>query len=236
VAAIQAALRANSRCIVVLVGGSTYTMEEWRHQVPSILMAWYPGMEGGHALARVLFGDVNPSGRMPLTTPRSETQLPPFDEFADTAAYGPYHGYTLADRSDQEPAFPFGYGLSYTTYAYANLTVRRPRVPADGTVEVNVDVTNTGARAGEEVVQLYVGFEGSKVERPVRLLRGFRKVALAPGETKTVALPVAVKDLAWYDVGAKAWRVEAMSYGIFVGPSSRRADLLEARVTVTEDR
>ena len=234
VAVIRAACEANPRCVVVLVGGSVYTMEEWRHTVPSILMAWYFGMEGGHALARVLFGDVNPSGRMPLTTPRDEQQLPPFDEFADAIEYGPYHGYTLLDRTGQEPAFPFGHGLSYTTYAYANLGVVAPRVPADGTVEVAVDVTNTGTRAGEEVVQLYVGFEGSKVERPVKLLRGFKKVGLAPGETKTVRLSVPVKELAWYDVATKSWKVEPMTYGIFVGPSSRRADLLAASVTVID--
>ena len=150
-------------------------------------MAWYFGMEGGHALARVLFGDVNPSGKMPLTTPKDESQLPFFDEFADKIEYGPYHGYTLVDKQKQEPAFPFGYGLSYTKYSYANLKVRTSVVPADGTVEVAVDVTNTGARAGEEVVQLYVAFDGSSVDRPVKLLRGFKKVSLAPGETKTVA-------------------------------------------------
>jgi beta-glucosidase len=230
---IQAACQASPRCVVVLVGGSVYTMEEWRHAVPSILMAWYFGMEGGHALARVLFGDVNPSGRMPLTTPSSEEQLPFFDEFADGIEYGPYHGYTLLDRTGEEPAFPFGHGLSYTTYAFSNLEVLTPRVPADGTVEVTVDVTNTGARAGEAVVQLYVGFEGSRIERPVKLLRGFAKVALAPGETMTVPLRVAAKDLAWYDVATGSWTVEPMTYGILVGASARRADLLAASVTVT---
>jgi beta-glucosidase len=234
VAVIQAASRSNPRCVVALVGGSVYTMEEWRHTVPAILMAWYFGMEGGHALARVLFGDVNPSGKMPLTTPKSEEQLPSFDEFADTVEYGPYHGYTLFDKKEREPAFPFGYGLSYTTYSYANLTALTPQVPADGTVEVTVDVTNTGARAGEEVVELYVGFDGSRLERPVKLLRGFEKVALAPGESKTVPLRVAAKDLAWYDSQTKTWKIEPMTYGIFVGPSSRRADLLATSVTVTE--
>jgi beta-glucosidase len=232
VAVIRAASRANPRCVVVLVGGSVYTMEEWRHTVPSILMAWYFGMEGGHALARVLFGDVSSSGRMPLTTPKSEEQLPSFDEFADAIEYGPYHGYTLLDRNGEEPAFPFGHGLGYTTYSYANLRVLTPRVPSDGTVDVTVDVTNTGARAGEEVVQLYVGFEGSSVERPVKLLRDFEKVALAPGETRSVALSVRAADLAWYDVASKSWRVEPMTYGIFVGPSSRRSDLLSATVSV----
>jgi beta-glucosidase len=230
---IQAAAKANPRCVVALVGGSVYTMEEWRQQVPAIMMAWYAGMEGGHALARLLFGDVNPSGKMPLTTPRDESQLPFFDEYADTIEYGPYHGYTLADKKGYEPAYPFGFGLSYTTYAYRNLKVASPSVAPDGKLEVTVDVTNTGSRAGEEVVQLYVGFEGSKVERPVKLLRAFAKMPLAPGETKTVPLSVAVKDLAWYDVQAKAWRVEPMTYTVLVGPSSRARDLLKASFEVT---
>jgi beta-glucosidase len=189
-------------------------------------------MEGGHALARVLFGDVNPSGKMPLTTPKDEAQLPFFDEFADSIEYGPYHGYTLFDKQGTEPAFPFGHGLSYTTFEYKNLRVVTPVVGVDGRVEVTVDVSNTGPRAGDEVVQLYVGFAGASVDRPVKLLRGFAKVALAPGETKTVPLSVAVGDLAWFDAGTKAWRVDEMTYGIFVGPSSRDADLLKGSVTV----
>jgi beta-glucosidase len=236
VTVIRAAAQANPRCVVALVGGSTYTMEEWKNDVPAILMAWYFGMEGGHALTRILFGDVNPSGKMPLTTPRDESQLPFFDEFADTIEYGPLHGYTLFDRNGQEPAFPFGHGLSYTTYSYANLKVLTPDVPADGTVEVAVDVTNTGARAGEEIVQLYVGFDGSKVERPVKLLRAFQKVALAPGETKTVALSFRVKDLASYDAATESWKVESMTYGIFVGPSSRPRDLLAASVEISSPK
>jgi beta-glucosidase len=232
VAVIQAASKANPRCIVALVGGSVYTMEEWRHEVPAILMAWYFGMEGGHALARVLFGDVNPSGKMPLTTPKNERQLPFFDEFADSITYGPFHGYTLFDKNREEPAFPFGYGLSYTTYSYAHLKVVTPTVGPDGRVEVTVEVTNSGTRAGEEIIQLYVGFEGSKVERPVKLLRAFSKVALAPGETKTVPLGVAVGDLAWYDVETKSWKIEPMTYGVFVGPSSRDSDLLKATFRV----
>jgi beta-glucosidase len=169
---------------------------------------------------------------MPLTTPKDESQLPFFDEFADSIENGPYHGYTLADKKGYEPAFPFGHGLSYTTYAYGNLRVAAPTVAPDGKVDVTVDVTNRGARAGEEVVQVYVGFDGSTVERPVKLLRAFAKVALVPGETKTVPLSVAVKDLARYDAGKKAWRVDATTYGVLVGPSSRASHLLKASFTV----
>src|SRR5262249_55321758 len=169
-------------------------------------------------------------------TPKHESQLPFFDEFADSIEYGPCHGYTLFDRTGEEPAYVFGYGLSYTRFAYGNLGVATPTVPPDGRVDVTVDVTNTGARAGEEVVQLYVGFEGSKVERPVKLLRAFTKVALAPGETKTVRLDIAVKDLAWYDVETKGWQVEPMTYAVLVGPSAGGTDLLKASFTVAAAR
>jgi len=229
---IAAATKASERTVVALVGGSVFTMEEWKDDVPAIVMAWYFGMEGGNALARVLFGDVNPSGKMPLTTPTGESQLPFFDEFADTSEYGPYHGYTLIDREGHEPTFPFGHGLSYTTYAYDDLTLGAPKVAPDGQLEVTVDVTNTGERAGEEIVQLYIGFEGSRVERPVKLLRAFDKVALEPGETKTVPLSVEVTELAWYNPDAGAWEIEPMTYGVFVGPSSRPDNLLQATFTV----
>jgi beta-glucosidase len=229
---IAAATKANPRCVVALVGGSVFTMEEWKDDVPAILMAWYFGMEGGHALARVLFGDVNSSGKMPLTTPRDESQLPFFDEFADRSEYGPYHGYTLIDRKGYEPTFPFGYGLSYTTYAYGNLKVLTPKVGSDGRLEVTVDVTNSGKRTGEEVVELYVGFSRSKVERPVKLLRAFAKVPLEPGQKKTVPLHVDAKDLAWFNPETSAWEIEPMTYEVFVGPSSRREDLLKGRFTV----
>lgn len=229
---IEAACAANPRCVVGLVGGSVFTMEEWKERVPSILMVWYHGMEGGNALARVLFGEVNPSGKMPLTTPKDESQLPYFDEFADEIEYGYFHGYTLFDEEGHEPAFPFGHGLSYTTWAYANLAVTTPELSPDGRLEVSVDVTNTGERAGEEVVQLYVGFPESAVERPVKLLRAFDKVALGPGETKTVALGVDVEELAWYDPEAGAWKTEPTAYSVLVGPSSRQADLLEARFRI----
>jgi beta-glucosidase len=231
---IEAATQANEHAVVALVGGSVFTVEEWKDDVPAILMAWYFGMEGGNALARVLFGEVNPSGKMPLTTPTDEAQLPFFDEFADQSEYGSYHGYTLFDREGHEAAFPFGHGLSYTTYAYENLNVGTPEAGPDGRLEVTVDVTNTGERAGEETVQLYVGFEGSKVERPVKLLRAFDKVALEPGETKTVPLSVEVKELAWFNPEANAWEIEPMAYGVFVGPSSRGEDLLQASFTVVD--
>jgi len=191
-------------------------------------------MEGGDAIARVLFGDVNPSGKLPFTIPKDATQLPPFSPFADSVTYGYYHGYTLFDKTGQEPEFPFGFGLSYTTFLTGIPRVLTSAVRRDGLVEVAVDVTNTGTRPGREVVQLYIRFDRSRVDRPKKLLRGFEKIALKPGETKTVHLSVPVRDLAWYNPGTRSWEVEAMSYQAAVGTSSLDEDLQNVKFKVVQ--
>jgi beta-glucosidase len=231
---ILAAAAENPRTIVVLIGGAAITVEEWHDKVGAILMAFYPGEQGGAAVARLLLGRANPSGRLPFTVPRDTSLLPHFDNTATNVVYGYYHGYTLADKQGWEPRYAFGYGLSYTTFAFANLALDAAEVRADGTVRASVDVANTGTRAGKVVVQLYAGFPESAVDRPVRILRGFEKVALAPGETRRLTLPFAVKDLAYYDTGAKAWVVERTRHTIWVGGSSRAADLLTASFRVTD--
>jgi beta-glucosidase len=225
VALIQAAARANRRCIVVLEGGSAIVMEPWRDAVPAILVAWYPGMEGGNAIAEVLFGDQNPSGKLPLVFPRSANQLVPFDPVAKTVTYGYYHGYRWMDRQGLAPAFPFGFGLSYTHYGYDKLRLEAKRVKPDGMVRAQVDITNLGDRSGEEVVELYVGYPGTKIDRPVKDLKAFARVALGPGETKTVDLDFAVADLAWYNPARAGWELEPLEYLLQVGPSSRAEDL-----------
>jgi beta-glucosidase len=169
---------ANPRTIVVLMGGSAIVTEAWRSQVPAMLMAWYPGMEGGHAIADILFGDVNPSGRLPCTWPRSAAQLPPFDRKASVASYGPLHGYRLMQAEHRDPAFWFGHGLSYTRFTYAP-----PRLDGD---TIAVAVHNTGTRVGDEVVQLYVDLALGSDSRPLGTLRAFGRVAIAPGATETV--------------------------------------------------
>jgi beta-glucosidase len=224
----------NPRTAVVLIGGSAIVVKEWKDAVPSILMAWYPGMEGGNAIARVVFGEVNPSGKLPFTVPKDAAQLPVFSPFADTVTYGYYHGYTLFDKTGQEPEFPFGFGQSYTTFRTGTPRVLTPTVSKDGTLDVQVDVTNMGPRPGSEVVQLYVRFDRSRVDRPKKLLRGFAKVQLAPGETKTLRLSVPVKDLAWYNPKTRSWEVEAMSYQAAAGTSSRDADLKTAAFRVVQ--
>ncbi len=233
-ALIEAVAAENPKTIVVLIGGTAVTVEEWQQKAAAILHAFYPGEQGGAAIARILTGEVNPSGKLPFTLPKDPSQLPPFDNRSLSVEYGYYHGYTLADKKGFEPRYPFGYGLSYTKYAYANLALDSAKVRADGTVTASVDVTNTGSRAGEEIVQLYAGFPASTVDRPVKLLRGFEKVALAPGETKRVALPLRAKDLVYYDTAAKKWVVERAAHTVLVGPSSRPSDLLEARFEVVD--
>jgi beta-glucosidase len=225
---INAVSKVNQKCVVVLIGGSAILMEEWRTRVPVILMAWYSGMEGGNALADILFGAVNPSGKLPLTIPTDLAHLPFFDIYVDEIEYGYYHGYTLMEKERREPAFPFGFGLSYTEYNYKNMQLET----IEDKIVANVEVSNVGSIAGEEIVQLYVGFENSSVDRPVKLLRGFKRVALKPKETKTVSIEVKKKDLAWYDPKKNAWEVENIAYTIYIGASSNNKDLLTKKITI----
>jgi beta-glucosidase len=147
----------------------------WAEKVPAILYSWYGGTEGCNALCRVLFGDVNPSGKLPFTIPLSADQLPYFSSTDREISYDLYHGYTLADKKGYQPSFPFGFGLSYTTFQYSNLRLTAKEIPTEGDLYVSVDVSNTGSCSGEEVVQLYIGFPSANVDRPIKLLRDFVK-------------------------------------------------------------
>ncbi|MFX0138855.1 MAG: glycoside hydrolase family 3 C-terminal domain-containing protein, partial [Candidatus Hodarchaeota archaeon] len=219
---IKAVSAENKKTVVVLIGGSAITMEEWKTEVPTILMAWYSGVEGGTALAKILFGDVNPSGKLPFTIPKDPKNLPFFDKNADEIEYGYYHGYTLFDKECYVPAFPFGYGLSYTTFSYSNLEVE---VKEDKIIAA-VDVKNTGNVAGDEVVQLYIGFEQSQIDRPIKLLKGFSRISLEPNEIKKVKIEVLNKNLAWYNPESKSWEIEKIRYTLYMGGSSKTEDLL----------
>ncbi len=225
---INAVLPENKNHAVVLIGGSAIMMEEWKQSASAILMAWYGGMEGGTALARTLFGEVNPGGKLPFTIPTDNAHLPFFDKDAEEIEYGYYHGYTLFEKEGYEPAFPFGFGLSYTTFEYGSAAAS---VDHD-TVLASVQVTNTGEIAGDEVVQVYVGFENSAVERPRKLLKGFKRLHCAPGKTQSVTIPIKINDLAWFNADKGVWEIEKMKYSLYIGPSSRKEDLLEARFTL----
>ena len=180
----------------------------------------------GTALARVLHGAVNPSGKLPFSVAADPAAYPPFTPYAEAIDYGYYHGYTLLERDGAAVAYPFGHGLSYTDFAYDRLAVDAAGLAAGDSLRVSVAVSNVGARDGAEVVQLYVGFADSALDRPRKLLRDFAKVRLAAGETRAVELAVAREDLAYYDEAARAWAVEPMRYGVYVGGSSRDGDLL----------
>ena len=220
---------ANPRTVVVMEGGSAIITEAWRNHVPAMLMLWYPGMEGGHALANLLSGRVNPSGKLPCVFPKSTDQLPFFDPNADEIEYGLYHGYRLMDQQGQEPAFAFGFGLSYTTFEVDRLQVEADAIKVDEKLKVSVRVKNTSPHAGAEVIQLYVGCEKSTYDRPVKELKGFRKIVLQPGEEQTVSFEVSVCTLSVWDGG---WKVEPGSYKVWIGTSSRAEDLLETRIQI----
>lgn len=229
---IQAVASVQSRTIVAVMGGSSVIMEAWRADVPAILMLWYPGMEGGHALADILLGRVNPSGKLPLVFPRRAEDLPFFDKDATEIEYDLWHGYRKLERDGNTPAFPFGFGLSYTTYRYANLKLAQNRLGPSETLKVSLDVSNTGAHAGEEVVQLYVSAIGSAVERAPKELKAFTRVTLQPGETKSVKLSVPISRLAYYDETRADFVVEPLDYELFVGAHSLDQNALKAPFVV----
>ena len=222
----------NPSTAVALVAGSAVDVSAWQRQAPAILYAWYAGMEGGTALARVLFGEVAPEGRLPFSIAADAASYPEFRPYANEAQYGYYHGYTLFDRDGAAVAYPFGHGLSYTTFAYDSLRVESPTLAAGDSLRVSVVVSNTGARAGAEVAQLYVGFGAHAQDMPVKLLRDFEKVRLAPGERRRVRFGVSRTDLAWYNPAARAWQVDAGRYEVFVGPSAAAGGLLRAEFVV----
>jgi len=212
---------ANERAIVVLEGGGAITVGDWLPEVEALLMVWYPGQMGGHAIANLLLGAANPSGKLPLTFPTGLDQLPPFDNSSLEVTYDYFHGYRYLDRNAYTPEFEFGFGLSYTTFSVDNLRSDRDAAGSGDTVTFTVDVTNTGELPGAEVVQLYVGYPGSAVERAERELKGFAKVDLEPGETRSVAISVPVDSLAYYDVSESAWALEGLEHVVHVGVSSR---------------
>ncbi len=217
---IKKLIAANRHTVVVLFSGAPVEMDPWLAKTPAVLQAWYPGMEGGNALASILFGDVNPSGKLPCSYPKKLADSPahavnafPGVDGTETYKEGLLVGYRWFDTKSIEPLFPFGYGLSYTTFAYSNVVERNGHV--------FVDVKNTGARDGAEVVQLYVEPVKPSVERPLKELKGFIKVMLKAGETKTVEVPLAPHAFAFYDPTKKSWIAEAGEYRLLVGASSR---------------
>ena len=206
-------LRANPKTIVVLKSSFPYSMSAVIQNAPAILHMAHSSQEEGNALADVLFGDYNPAGRLSVTWPKSLDDLPPMMDY--DIRKGRTYMYSKA-----EPEYPFGYGLSYTTFEYSNLKTSAETVPGKGEISVSVDVKNTGKRAGDEVVQLYVKYEGSAVERPIKQLRGFQRVTIGPNETRTVKIPLKGSDLAYWNADKHSFVVEAGKSTCSLGASS----------------
>jgi beta-glucosidase len=228
---IAAVRAANPRVVVAITSGGGVDMTRFVDRVPAIVQTWYPGQEGGTALAEILFGDVNPSGKLPVTFER---------RFEDSAVHDSYYpdagqqilykesvflGYRHFDRAGTKPLFPFGHGLSYTRFKYANLSVEPAALTGDAPVTVSFDVTNVGGRRGAEVAQIYVGERKPAVPRPPKELKGFARVDLRPGETRQIQIALDRRAFSFYDITAKAWRAQPGAFDVLVGSSSRKIEL-----------
>ena len=211
--------------VVLLFSGRPLSIRRVAERADAILELWYFGQETGTAVANVLFGDVNPGGKLPMTIPRSAGHVPAYYNYKPSAR----RGYLFDSVA---PLFPFGFGLSYTTFVFENLRLEQEAIGAGDTARVSVDVVNTGARAGDEVVQLYVRDLVSSVTRPVKELKGFQRITLAPGERRTVVFEVTPDHLAFYDIDMQ-WRVEPGEFRLMVGSSSRNEDLRSVTLRVT---
>jgi len=200
--------------VVVLIGGSAVTMGRWIDKVQGVVETWYPGEEGGNAIADVIFGNYNPGGHLPITFPKTVGQLPLYYNHKPTGRLDDY-----VDLRGEQPLFPFGYGLSYTKFKYSNLKVEPEKIPLYGTVKVSVEVENTGKYKGDEVVQLYLRDLYSSVARPVKELKGYRRVTLKPGEKKKVEFILTEKELSFLDRHMERV-VEPGTFEVMIGGNS----------------
>jgi beta-glucosidase len=229
---IRAVAQANKNTVVSVVAGSAVIMEEWKDDVPAILMQWYSGMEGGIALANILAGDVNPGGKLPFVIPTSADHLPIFDYNAKSITYDLWHGYRKLEKEGNQPAFPFGFGLSYTNYEYKNLRLDKDSYKDTDTIRVTLDIQNRGKVNGEEIVQVYISAVDSKVERAKKELKAFSRIPITAGETMTVTLAIPAADIAYYDENAKDFIVEPVEYEVFAGRHSLDPQALKTRFNI----
>jgi beta-glucosidase len=222
----RAMLATGKPVVVFLFNGRPLSINFLAQNAPAIFECWYLGQECGRAVADVLFGDFSPGGKLSITIPRSAGHLPAFYNHKPSAR----RGYLFDDVS---PLFAFGFGLSYTKFSFKNLRLAKKKIKRNGATKVLVDVTNTGRRVGTETVQLYIRDLVSSVTRPVKELKGFQKISLEPGKTKTVVLEITPESLAFYDINLK-YVVEPGEFEIMAGNSSRDADLQKTILTVTK--
>ena len=233
IALVRALCQTGKKVIAYVMGGSAYLMEDLLEAGPqAILMGFYAGLEGGNALADILSGRVNPGGHLPFTIAKREEDYPPFLRVRDEAReieYGYYHGYTLLDKEGKQARFPFGFGLSYTGFAFENL---RAEAVEEG-IYASLTVRNTGERAGAAVAQFYVGSAGAQADRPVKQLKGFRRVELKPGEAAEVRELLPWRDLRFYNPEAKQWELDK-AYIVYAGADAQEAGSRREMVRVPE--
>jgi beta-glucosidase len=220
---IKAIYETGTPIVLILVNGRPLVLDWIAEKIPAIIQAWLPGEEGGNAVADVLFGNYNPSGKLPISFPEKVGQLLVYYRHKPSGARSQLWGdYTDASTS---PIFEFGYGLSYTTFEFSNLRIEPRQVPPNGRVSIKVDIKNTGTRAGEEVVQLYINDVVATITRPVKELNGFKRIALEPNESKTVEFELPVETLSFYDKDMQLV-VEPGTFIVGVGRSSKDILLL----------
>lgn len=223
-------LNVNKNVVVALNNGSAILMNNWNDKVPAIIDALYPGEQGGKALAQILFGEINPSGKLPFTVMEKWKDHPAAKTYPgerEIAHYteGIFMGYRHWDKYDIKPLYEFGFGLSYTSFEYSDLKLSTEKMAQDDTLEVSLTVKNTGAFDGHEIIQLYISDEKASVEREIKSLKGFKRVRLKAGGSKQVSFKITKKDLAFYDVKHKAWKAEKGKFDVLVGASSRQIKL-----------
>jgi beta-glucosidase len=207
--------------VLVLLNGRPLSVNWAAEHIPAILEAWEPGTEGGHAVADILFGDVNPGGKLPVCFPRKGSHAPLY--YARNLTHSPESSPLYNPRywdGLPVPLYPFGYGLSYTTFEFSNLEVSAPQIKIGKTVTINVDVTNTGSREGDEVVQLYIHQKWGSDSRPMRELKGFERITLQPGEKKTVTFQLGPDELGYWSTNANCWIQDAAAFDLWVGADS----------------
>lgn len=239
---LRTVYRAQKKTAVVYFGGSAVITTPWERLAPSILFAGFTGINGGAALAKVLFGDVNPSGKLSFSIYRHESDYPDmpdnpwikattkedgYNPYVDPydVDYDYYFGYMLAEKKNLKVSYPFGFGLSYTTFDVNDVNIDKRAFGEDETIRVSCTVRNKGDRQGGEVVQAYVGVDNSVVDRPKKALKNFAKTYLAPGQSGRVEMSIPVKDLAYWDESTESWKVEKTQYTLYIGTSSREKDL-----------
>jgi beta-glucosidase len=240
---ISETVQANPNTVVILINGSPIAMDEWIQDVSAIIEAWYPGCEGGNVIADILFGDINPSGKLTMTFPKrlgdSPAHAHPWtypginnvyqdgtieldkDDFRVYYEEGIYVGYRYFDTFGVDPLFPFGFGLSYTQFSFTNLKLNTDRIKKEEDFIVSVEIKNTGKMSGAEVIQVYITDIESSLERPEKELCGFKKVFLEPNEQETVNITIKNKSLAFYDDKEHTWKIEKGKFKILIGSSSR---------------